>query len=101
MKDRVNSERSVVASLIGQSQDAVVLSAGFKVTGTVRGAKAEKGVLTNAVSACPSEWDGIQFERCMETIHRSTMTLPKVGLVILLQQKLTTEARKLRRLICA
>lgn len=55
MKGRVNNKRSVVASLVGQSQDTVMLSAGFEVTGTVRGAKAEKGALTNAVAACPSE----------------------------------------------
>lgn len=37
----------------------------------------------------------------MNSIHRSSIILQKVGLVILLQQKLTPEARKLRRLICA
>lgn len=37
----------------------------------------------------------------MNLTHRSSITLQKVGLVILLQQKLTPEARKLRRLISA
>lgn len=37
----------------------------------------------------------------MDPIHKSSITLQDAGLVILLQQKLTTEGCELRRLICA
>lgn len=90
-----------MASLAGQSQDVVALSAGFEVTSTGRGAKAEKGELTNAVSACPIKQDGKQCERRVVSIRKSSITLQNAGLVILLQQRLTTEACELRRLICA